>query len=121
MPHFKPVDYNQIKLLPICYSEQLIEGTFEHALNYLVEYELDMSIFNHRYQNGKTGASAYDPKILLKIILYAYSLGLRGTPPASAVESPSCAKSISYSWLCLLILNPTIPPLLASLASYPKK
>jgi len=76
MPHYKPVDYTQTKLLPINYSEQLIEGTFEHAMNYLVEYELDMSIFDHRYKNEKTGATAYHPRVLLKVILYAYSLGI---------------------------------------------
>ncbi len=29
-----------------------------------------------RYQNDDTGAPAYDPAILLKIILYAYSRGI---------------------------------------------
>ena len=43
MPHYKPVDYSQTKLLPVNYSEQLIEGTFEHALNCLVEDELDQT------------------------------------------------------------------------------
>ena len=42
----------------------------------LIDNELDLSIFDLRYQNDETGAPAYDPAILLKIILYAYSKGI---------------------------------------------
>jgi len=37
---------------------------------------LDLSIFYPRYQNDSTGRPAYDPAILLKIILFAYSKGI---------------------------------------------
>ena len=33
-------------------------------------------MFDARYHNDETGAPAYDPAILLKIILYAYSRGI---------------------------------------------
>jgi transposase len=36
---------------------------------------MDLSIFKNRYRNDATGARAYDPAILLKVILYAYSRG----------------------------------------------
>ena len=52
--------------------------TFERTLNYLIDNELDLSVFDARYRNDDTGAPAYDPAILLKIILYAYS---RVSPP----------------------------------------
>jgi transposase len=35
-----------------------------------------LSSFDTRYRNDETGAPAYDPAILLKIILYAYSRGI---------------------------------------------
>jgi transposase len=35
-----------------------------------------MSLFEGRYRNDATGAPAYDPRILLKIVLYAYSKGI---------------------------------------------
>jgi transposase len=35
-----------------------------------------MSVFDARYQNDETGAPAFDPRILLKIVLYAYSHGI---------------------------------------------
>lgn len=34
-------------------------------------------MFEARYQNDENGAPAYDPAILLKIILYGYSKGIR--------------------------------------------
>lgn len=44
--------------------------------NFLVEYKLDLSIFNYAYKNDEGGRPAYDPAILLKIILFAYSKGI---------------------------------------------
>ena len=46
------------------------------TLNYLIDKELDLSVFDARYSNDDTGAPAYAPAILLKIILYAYSRGI---------------------------------------------
>ena len=76
MPRFKHTDYNQIKMIPVDFKTQLSPGTFEHALDYLIEEELDLSVFDHRYNNDHTGATAYDPKVLLKIVLAAYSRGV---------------------------------------------
>jgi transposase len=41
-----------------------------------IDNEIDLSLFDERYKNDETGAPAYDPSILLKIILYAYSRGI---------------------------------------------
>lgn len=76
MARYKHYDYNQGKFIPIDFSKQIVEGSFEHALHCLIEEELDLSIFDLRYEKDKTGAPAYDPAILLKIILYAYSKGI---------------------------------------------
>jgi hypothetical protein len=35
-----------------------------------------MSVFEDKYKNDQTGRSAYDPKILLKVVLLGYSRGL---------------------------------------------
>jgi transposase len=76
MARDKPYSYDQGKLIPIHFADQILPGTFEYTLNYLIDHELDLSIFNDRFKNDDTGAPAYDPKILLKIILYAYSHGI---------------------------------------------
>ena len=37
---------------------------------------MDMSVFEGNYKNDEIGRSAYDPKILLKVVLMGYSRGL---------------------------------------------
>jgi transposase len=75
VPRFKPYSYEQTKLIPIDFNRQLQPGTFEFALNHIVDH-MDLSIFHHRFRNDDTGAPAYDPAVLLKIVLFAYSRGI---------------------------------------------
>ena len=76
MARYKEYSYSQGKFIPIHFSKQILQGTFEYTLNYLIDNELDLSIFDKKYKNDDTGAPAYDPAILLKIVLYGYSKGI---------------------------------------------
>jgi transposase len=76
MAKFKSYDYRQRVLLPVSLEDQLMSGTLEFAIHTLVDKRLDMSIFQSKYRNDETGRAAYDPKILLKVVLLAYSRGL---------------------------------------------
>ena len=76
MARYKDYDYTQGKFIPIHFDKQILPGTFGHTLHYLINNEIDLSVFDLRYCNDETGAPAYDPAILLKIILYAYSRGI---------------------------------------------
>lgn len=76
MARYKDYCCEQGKLIPISFREQILPGTFEHTLSYLVDHELDLSIFDERYCDDETGRPAYDPALLLKIILYAYARGI---------------------------------------------
>jgi transposase len=76
MPNFRPYNYDQTTMVVINYLEQLQPGTFEHALHYLVDNKLDLSVYYPKYQNEDTGRPAYDPALLIKIILFAYSKGI---------------------------------------------
>lgn len=76
MARYKNVNYDQVKLLPVSYAQQILPGTFEYTLSYVIDHELNLSCVDDRYRNDVTGAPAYDPRILLKIILYAYSRGI---------------------------------------------
>ena len=75
MARFKDYSYEQTKLIQVSYDRQILPGTFEHTLSEVIDL-LDMSIFEGRYCNDATGAPAYDPRILLKIVLYAYAKGV---------------------------------------------
>ena len=76
MARYKDYNLDQSKLIPIVFSEQLTPGTFEHTINFLVDEHLDMTVFDGRYKNDEVGSPAYDPSLLLKVILAAYSRGL---------------------------------------------
>jgi transposase len=76
MARYKHYDYDQMKLLPVSFAQQILPGSFEHTLNDLIDNEVDLTVFEARYHNDEGGAPAYDPAILLKIILYAYSRGI---------------------------------------------
>jgi transposase len=76
MPRYKAYNYDQLVMIPISLENQLEPGTLEYTINELVEHKLDLAVFEGRYQNDETGATAIDPKILLKVILYAYSRGM---------------------------------------------
>ena len=76
MAKYKHYDYSQGKFIPISFDKQILPGTFEHTLHYIIDNDLDLSVFDLRYQNDETGAPAYDPALLLKIVLYAYSKGI---------------------------------------------
>jgi transposase len=75
MPRFKTPDYG-LKMIPVDFAQQVLPGTFEFALCHLVDNELDLSTLRSRYTNDAGGAPAFDPAVLLKIVLLAYSRGL---------------------------------------------
>ncbi len=76
MAKYKNYDYSQSLLIPVSLEDQLMPGTLEFAIHTLVETRLDTAGFEQKYRNDETGRTAYDPKILLKIVLLGYARGL---------------------------------------------
>ena len=75
MPRFKPYSYEQTKMIPLSFDRQILPGTFEYTISKTVN-TLDLTLFHRRFKNDDNGAPAFDPAILLKIVLYAYSKGV---------------------------------------------
>lgn len=92
MPRFKNYNYKQTIMVPVCLEDQITEGTLEFVIHYLLEHEFDLSIFDERFKNDDTGCPAYDPKILLKIILFGYS---RGIVHSRSLER-ACRENITF-------------------------
>lgn len=69
MAQYKQCDYSQSIFVPVYLKDQLMPGTLEFAIHTLVEKRMDLSIFDGQYKNDETGRKAYDPKVLLKIVL----------------------------------------------------
>ena len=91
MPRYKVIDTSP-RFLPVDLARQLLPGTFEHALNHLIDHELDLSGFDARYRNDRVGASAWPPGMLLKVILFAYS---RGIVSSRAIER-ACREHVTF-------------------------
>jgi len=95
MAKYKHSNPSQIEFIPIDYSKQLIAGSLEHTIHYLFEEKIDLSGFNEYFQNDSTGAPAYHPKILLKVILFAYSKGIL----SSRKIAEACEQNIIFMTL----------------------
>jgi len=91
MPRYKPYSYEQMLMIPVDLKNQLQPGTFEFALNEIVD-EMDLSMFDDRFHNDETGAPAYDPAVMLKIVLFAYS---RGTFSSREIER-ACRENVVF-------------------------
>jgi transposase len=75
MARYKHIDTSP-RFIAVDLERQLLPGSFEHALNHLIDHELDLSGFDARYRNDLNGAPAWPPAMLLKIVLFAYSQGI---------------------------------------------
>jgi len=92
MARYRHYDPQQTKMIAVAYDRQLLAGTFEHALSYLIDHEVDLGRFATRFKNDETGAPAYDPAVLLKIVLFAYSRGIT----SSRTMARACVENVQF-------------------------
>lgn len=95
MARYKTIDTNP-RFLPVDLAKQLLPGTFEHALNHLLDHELDLKGLDERFRNDATGAPAYPPATLLKVILFGYC---RGIVSSRGIEE-ACRNHVTFIALC---------------------
>jgi transposase len=95
MAHYKFIDTNP-KFLPVDLARQLLPGTFEHAVNHLFDGAIDLSVFDARYHNDSTGAPAYPPALLLKVVLAAYAHGVISSRGIERL----CREHVTFIALC---------------------
>jgi len=46
---YREYSYDQARLLPVSLKNQIQPGTIEHTINYLVDHEIDLSVFDEKY------------------------------------------------------------------------
>ena len=92
MARYKHYDYAQTMMIPVSLEQQLLPGTLEFAIHILVQQYIDTSSFASRYSNDDTGCPAYDPKVLLKVVLFAYS---RGIISSRKIEQ-ACRENVTF-------------------------
>ena len=74
-PTFRPYSPDQELLLPPSLNEWLPEGHLAYFISDVVE-ELDLSAFYARYEGSGRRNSPFDPRMMLKVLIYAYATGV---------------------------------------------
>jgi len=95
MARYKHIDTSP-RFLAVDLQRQLLPGSLEYALNHLLDHELDLSGFDTCYCNDATGAYAFPPAMLLKVILFAYSQGII----SSRHIERACREHVTFIALC---------------------
>lgn len=95
MARYKHIDTNP-RLLAVDLARQLLPGTFAHAVDHLLEHALDLSAFDARFRNDTTGAPAYPPAMLLKVVLVGYA---HGVVSSRGIER-LCRDHVTFIALC---------------------
>ncbi len=75
MPRYKPVD-RSLRFVAVDPAAHIVLGSFEHALSVLIDEEVTLEAFEARFKNDAVGAPGYNPAVLLKVVLLAYSKGI---------------------------------------------
>lgn len=89
---FKPVMQHQMMLLPPDISDLIPKKAMVRIVDTLVD-SLDRKIFTELYSGG--GTSAYDPSMLLKVILYSYAKGIYSSRKIAQATN----EDINLMWL----------------------
>ena len=75
MARYTSLDTNP-QVLTVDRARQWRPGTFEHALNHLLDHDVDRAHVDARFRNDVTGAPAYPAAMLRQVVRFAYSQGL---------------------------------------------
>jgi transposase len=93
--NFLPCDRDQELLLPPSLREWLPE---DHLAWFVLDSvaELDLDAFYSAYRADGWGAAAHDPQMMVALLLYAYSIGVRS---ARGIER-RCSEDVAFRVIC---------------------
>jgi transposase len=89
---FKPYEPQQAMLLPPSLEELIPEGHLVRVVYKMIE-GIDRKVLESQYKGG--GTSAYDPQMLLKVIVYAYTQRVF----SSRRITKELRENVNYMWL----------------------
>jgi transposase len=92
---FRPVDRGQQFLLPPDMAEWLPVGHLAWFVIAVVE-ELDVAAFEARRKLGGAGRAAFDPRMLLALLVYAYACGQRSSRQVERL----CHTDVAFRVIC---------------------
>ncbi|GAA1357882.1 hypothetical protein GCM10009596_09850 [Arthrobacter rhombi] len=91
---FKAFEPDAVMLVPPSLDEWLPSNHLARFIAELVENELDLDRFHASYRKAK-GQPPYDPRLMLRIVLYGYCVGVR----SSRELEKACTDVVAFRWL----------------------
>ncbi|EQD57849.1 transposase, partial [mine drainage metagenome] len=91
---FRSYDQDQMFLLPPSLDEWLPDDHSARFISEVVEELLDLGGIYSSYIEA-SGAPPYDPKMMLKLVLYSYSIGVT----SSREMERRCYTDVAFRWL----------------------
>jgi transposase len=91
---FRSYDQGQVFLLPPSLDDWLPEGHSARFVSEVVDDMLNLDAIYAGYMN-KTGAPPFDPRMMLKLVIYAYSSGVT----SSREIERRCQVDVAFRWL----------------------
>lgn len=91
---FRAFDPDQVLLLPPSLDDWLPEGHLARFVADLVDEHLDLSAIHGAYKEGR-GAPPYDPRLMVRLLLYGYTTGVR----SSRGLERACTDIVAFRWL----------------------
>jgi transposase len=91
---FRPYDPHQQFLVPPSLDDWLPENDLARFISDLVDEVIELQPFLDSYKEVR-GFPPYDPRLMLKILLYGYSTGTRSS---RAIEK-ACWHDVAFRWL----------------------
>lgn len=91
---FRVFDPGQDLLLPPSLDEWLPADHLARFIADLVDEHLDLSRIHASYTEGR-GAPPYDPRLMVRILLYGYTTGVRSSRKLEA----ACVDVVAFRWL----------------------
>jgi transposase len=89
---FKPYEQNQLQLFPRNIGDLIPEGHLVRLVNYAID-RMNIDFLIDTYKGG--GTSSYHPRMLLKILVYAYIQGIY----TSRQIAKAIRENIHFMWL----------------------
>lgn len=92
MPKFKEYHQNQMMLMPPSLEEKIASDHIARYISQVVD-ELDTGVIEKNY--SELGCPAYHPKMLIKLLIYGYSMGIR----SSRRIQRAAREDVVFMWL----------------------
>jgi transposase len=94
-PRFRKYDPNQTLLLPPDLNEWLPEDHLARIVAQVVDSDLDLRPLLATFENEEGGAPAFHPRMLLKVVLYGYCVGVA----SSRKLEKATVEDVATRWL----------------------